>query len=431
MPEVSTPCPTAVTLAGFAQGKLPPAEAVAVADHLARCPACVRAVEQVSGDSFINLVQGARPSQPGHSHTHLPARSAPTPAGVPVLPPELAAHPRYRILRELGRGGMGVVYQARQTLMNRQVVIKVVNKALLDQPGSLERFCREIEAAAKLNHPNIVTAYEAERVGDLHLLVMEFVPGQSLAELLRKKGSLPVAHACHYTRQVAQGLQHALERGLVHRDIKPANLILTPQGQVKILDFGLAKVVSESRPKTALTALNSYMGTPEYSAPEQATDARSADIRADIYSLGCTLYCLLAGRPPFQEETAVQTILAHLEKEPRPLPDLRPDVAAALWAVVARMLAKAPGRRFLTPKEVAQALLPFCKAGVKAPVRIQKPAPPPTVRTSEHRTARAGDTAWGKDLNPPAPVVTPTAGAQPHGTPLKVSTSRSQTRESG
>jgi serine/threonine protein kinase len=198
------------------------------------------------------------------------------------------------------------------------------------------------------------------------MLVMEFLPGQSLGEVLQKRGPLPVVHACHYVRQAALGLQQAHERGMVHRDIKPQNLMLTPKGQVKILDFGLAKMVSENRVQTALTAFNLYMGTPDYSAPEQATDARKADIRADIYSLGCTLYCLLAGQPPFRGETAVQTILAHLETEPTPLPQLRPDVPPALWHVVARMLAKQPAQRYQKPVEVAQALAPFCKGRARA-----------------------------------------------------------------
>jgi serine/threonine protein kinase/formylglycine-generating enzyme required for sulfatase activity len=286
----------------------------------------------------------------------------------PDLPPELARHPKFLILRELGRGGMGVVYQARQTMMNRPVVIKVINRALLDQPGTLERFHREVRAAAQLSHPNIVTAYDAEQAGELHMLVMEFVPGQSLAEVLQKKGPLPVAHACHYMRQVALGLQHAHERGMVHRDIKPQNLVLMPKGQVKILDFGLAKVVSERASDKGLTASNAYMGTPDYCSPEQATDARSADIRADLYSLGCTLYCLLAGRPPFQEETAVKTILAHLQKEPQPLPELRPDVPERLWRVVARLLVKEPGQRYQKPSEVVQALAPFVKVASKVAV---------------------------------------------------------------
>ncbi len=301
------------------------------------------------------------------------------------LPPELANHPRYRILRELGRGGMGVVYLARQTLMNRQVVIKVISKALLDHPDSVERFRREVQAAARLSHPNIVAAYDAEQVGELHMLVMEFVPGQSLAEILRRKGPLSVVHACHFTRQAALGLQHAHEQGMVHRDIKPQNLVMTPKGQVKVLDFGLAKLVSEHGQSKGLTSSGAYVGTPDYCAPEQASDARKADIRADIYSLGCTLYCLLAGHPPFQEETAVQTIFAHLEKEPLPLPALRPNVPADLWQVVARMLAKDPARRYQTPAEVAQALAPFCKRGGKAgpvpPTQARAPEVPPPGQT--------------------------------------------------
>jgi formylglycine-generating enzyme required for sulfatase activity/tRNA A-37 threonylcarbamoyl transferase component Bud32 len=272
---------------------------------------------------------------------------------------------RYRILRELGRGGMGVVYKARHTVMNRDVVIKVISKALLDRPEALERFRREVQAAAQLAHPNIVTAYDAEQAGDTHFLVMEFVPGRSLAEVLEEKGPLPVAHACHYVRQAALGLQHAFEKGMVHRDIKPHNLMLTPKGQVKILDFGLAKLASEGGPGKGLTAANAYMGTPDYSAPEQAADARSADIRADLYSLGCTLYCLLAGWPPFREDTAVLTILAHLQKEPTPLPRFRSDVPPDLWAVVARLLAKDPAHRYQVPAEVAHALAPFCKPGGK------------------------------------------------------------------
>jgi WD40 repeat protein len=272
---------------------------------------------------------------------------------------------------------MGVVYQARQTVMDRPVVIKVINQSLIDNPDALERFRRETRAAARLAHPNIVTAYDAEQAGGLHMLVMEFVPGRSLAEVLHQKGPLPVAQACDYARQAALGLQHAFEHGMVHRDVKPQNLMLTPQGQVKILDFGLAKVVSERGVRTGLTASGAYVGTPEYSAPEQAQDARQADIRADLYSLGCTLYCLLTGRPPFREETAVQVILAHREKEPPPLAGLRPDVPAGLWAVVARLLAKDPARRYQTPNEVARALAPFCTGEGKAATPL-----PPTEAAS-------------------------------------------------
>jgi tRNA A-37 threonylcarbamoyl transferase component Bud32 len=399
MPTSHAQHPTPADLAAFAVGKLSSADAGAVAAHLADCPNCRLAAERAHGDSFVARVQAAGLSHPTDA-TALPGSRRPSPAAPGDLPPELANHPRYMILRELGRGGMGIVYQARQTVMNRPVVIKVISKALLDHPDAVERFRREVQAAAKLAHPNIVTAYDAEQAGELHMLVMKFVPGQSLAEALHKKGPLPVLNACVYVRQAALGLQHAHEQGMVHRDIKPHNLMLTPKGQVKILDFGLAKMVSERASGTGLTDLNSYMGTPDYCAPEQATDARSADIRADIYSLGCTLYCLLAGRPPFREETAVQTILAHLEKEPTPLPQLRSDVPADLWAVVARMLAKDPARRYQKPAELAQALAPFCKRGAWA-------APAPRAATHAKSTPAAplpGQSATQPERWQPAPV---------------------------
>jgi serine/threonine protein kinase len=383
--------PSPADLAAFAVGKLPDADAAAVAAHLESCPDCRRAAASAPGDSFVSRVRDARPSQPPGG-TQVPGAGARSLAGPPPdLPPELARHPRYRVLRDLGRGGMGVVYQARQTVMNRQVVIKVINQALLAHPDAVERFRREVHAAAQLLHPNIVTAHDAEQAGDLHMLVMEFVPGQSLAEVLQKKGPLPVREACHYARQAVLGLQHAHEQGMVHRDIKPHNLMLTPKGQVKILDFGLAKMASERGTGKGLTSVNAYMGTPEYSAPEQATDAHSADIRADLYSLGCTLYCLLAGRPPFREETEVDTLLAHLKREPTPLPELRPEVPAALWAVVARLLAKDPARRYQTPAEAAQVLAPFVKAGPKG-AAPPSPALPPGVAPAGRGTRVVGDT---------------------------------------
>jgi serine/threonine protein kinase len=186
--------------------------------------------------------------------------------------------------------------------MERPVAIKVISKSVLDHPEALARFQGEVKAAARLQHPNTVAAYDTEQVGDLHMLVMEYVEGIDLAKVLEKKGPLPVAHACHYIRQAALGLQHAFEQGMVHRDIKPQNLMRTPRGQVKILDFGLARMARERKCGRGLTQVGAFMGTPEFVAPEQANDAHTADTRADIYSLGCTLYCLLAGRPPFAEE---------------------------------------------------------------------------------------------------------------------------------
>ncbi len=313
------------------------------------------------------------------------------------MPPELANHSKFRILKELGRGGMGVVYKAENRFMEMTVALKVINKSLLDNPAALERFDREVRAAAKLVHPHIVRALDAERAGELRLLVMEFVEGASLFDVLKKKGPLPIPHACHYARQAALGLQHAHEQGMVHRDIKPHNLMLTPRGQVKILDFGLARLASEQKRGGGLTRTGDFMGTPDYVAPEQAMDASQADIRADIYSLGCTLYALLTGRPPFQEDSVVNLVLAHIQKEPVSLSQLRSDIPAELSAVVDRMLTKDPAQRFQTPLEVAQALAPFCKTSPK-PAAQPLPASGEGAVSHDARTVLPGDTSQVQGL---------------------------------
>jgi serine/threonine protein kinase len=244
-----------------------------------------------------------------------------------------------------------------------------------------------LQIAAQLDHRNIVRAYDAERAGDLQLLAMEFVEGQSLAELVTKKGPLPIAYACNYVLQAALGLQHAHERNMVHRDIKPQNLMLTTKGVVKILDFGLARLRSERRTSNELTRDNAMMGTPEYIAPEQAQDSKKADIRADIYSLGCTLFFLLTGRPPFRGSDWLAVVMAHLKDAPPPLENWRADVPPELADLVTRMLAKDPAARLQTPKEVAEALLPFTKSARGS----QTTAPRAVIRTNGATLARPGD----------------------------------------
>jgi serine/threonine protein kinase len=278
--------------------------------------------------------------------------------------PELVDNPDWEIVRELGRGGMGVVYLAKNRLMGRMEVLKLVDHHLIEHPGVFERFLREIQAAARLQHANIVTAYTAMRLGSSLVFAMEYVDGLDLARMVETKGPLPIAHAASFIHQVALGLHHAHERGMVHRDIKPANLILARDGKkavVKVLDFGLAKVTSEGQPDGNLTREGQIMGTPDFIAPEQIRDAKSADIRADIYSLGCTLYYLLTGGPPFRDEHVWDVYQAHISKEAGPLNLVRPEVPVELAAVVARMMAKEPRRRFQTPAQVAQALVPFFK----------------------------------------------------------------------
>jgi hypothetical protein len=290
------------------------------------------------------------------------------------------------VLQLLGSGGMGAVYKAEHRLMERPVALKVINAGLMNKPAMVERFQREVKAAARLTHPHIVTAHDADRAGDTHFLVMEFVEGISLAQRVQQQGRLSVADACSCIRQAALGLQHAFEQGMVHRDIKPHNLMLTPSGQVKILDFGLARLVRETagpeaapaqtpgpeggRAAVGLTEVGVLMGTADFIAPEQANDPRQADIRADIYSLGCTFYYLLTGNPPFPEGHALDKLLAHAERTPAPLTGQRAEVPVELARVIDKMMAKDPARRYQTPAEVADALTPF----------LSKPSPRRFVR---------------------------------------------------
>jgi serine/threonine protein kinase len=308
------------------------------------------------------------------------------------VPHELLEHPRYRVVKVLGAGGMGVVFQAEHRIMERPVALKVIHPKRLSSPAAVERFRQEVRAAGKLLHQNIVTAHDAEQAGDWHFLVMEFVDGVSLAEHVMARGPLPVMDACRCIRQVALGLHHAFGKGMVHRDIKPQNLMLSRSGQIKILDFGLARFAHPQSAPTeadedrrgqsaALTSAGATLGTPDYMAPEQAADSREADIRADIYSLGCTFYFLLTGWPPFPAGSSVDKLLAHAHQTPLPLTDLRPDVPSEVLVIVERMMAKDPKDRFQTPKEAAEALAPLCRPGspptaaTADPPAITEPAP--------------------------------------------------------
>jgi CheY-like chemotaxis protein len=280
--------------------------------------------------------------------------------------------PGYDILSELGRGGMSVVYKARHVHMDRLVALKVINQDFVKEPDAMRRFFQEVRAAAQLFHPNIVMAFDAGQVGTTHYLAMEYVVGIDLAKLLRQGGPLPVGQACNFMRQAALGLQHAHDRGLVHRDIKPSNLLVTgltpsetPSGSppdvvVKILDMGLALLYRQPLGPTGaaaeLTGEGKWMGTIDYMAPEQWKNAHRVDIRADLYSLGCTFYHLLTGQVPFPEEGFGEKMLKHYLEEPVPVEQLRPDVPAPLGGIIRQLMAKQPENRFQTPAELAAAL---------------------------------------------------------------------------
>ncbi len=285
----------------------------------------------------------------------------------------------YVLLERLGEGGFGQVFKARHQLMNRVVAVKVIRKDRLGNAEAVRRFQREIRAAAQLSHPNIITAYDAALVGDTYLLVMEFVAGVDLKRLVELRGPLPVPEACGYVRQAALGLQHAQENGLVHRDIKPANLLLAARGGVvKILDMGLARLRDlrdNDQTPPELTQDGAVMGTPDYMAPEQSLGSHDVDIRADLYSLGCTLFYLLTGRPPFPGGTLGQKIARHQMEVPPAVTEQRPDIPSALGAVVRKLLAKRPEERYRTPAETAAALKPFCGAALARAVPVAVPLP--------------------------------------------------------
>ncbi len=263
---------------------------------------------------------------------------------------------KYKLLGLLGTGGMSSVYLAEHMLMQRRVAIKVLPRHKVDDSSYLARFRREAQAVAALDHRNIVRAYDIDNDGNTHYLVMEYVLGRDLSTIVKNDGPLDYDTAADFIRQAAEGLEHAHEASLIHRDIKPANLLVDPRGTVKILDMGLARFTDEKQ--SSLTRLHdeNVLGTADYLAPEQAKDSHTSDHRADIYSLGCTLYYMLTGHPPFREGTLAQRIAKHQTEAPPSIYAERPDAPQALVDLCLRMMAKQPAARFQTAGEVARVL---------------------------------------------------------------------------
>ncbi|QDU25638.1 Serine/threonine-protein kinase PknB [Anatilimnocola aggregata] len=276
----------------------------------------------------------------------------------------------YVLLARIGAGGMGQVFKAQHRRMKRLVAIKLLPTSLTKDDAAIKRFEREVEAAAKLVHPNIVVAYDAGHAKGQHFLVMEHVAGRDLSHIVASSGALPVAQAVDYIRQTAKGLAFAHSKGVVHRDIKPANLLLDQEGVVKILDMGLARF-DDGAVQDGLTKSGDVMGTVDYMAPEQAFDTRHADGRADIYSLGCTLYRLLTAQNMYEGESLVQKLMAHQQKPIPPLATQRPDAPKELVAIFERMVAKKPEARYQTMAEVEGALIALA---AKASGPVAKPA---------------------------------------------------------
>ncbi|MAR13366.1 MAG: hypothetical protein CL681_25770 [Blastopirellula sp.] len=266
----------------------------------------------------------------------------------------------YRVIQHVGKGGMGKVYLAEADATGDQYAIKILSKKSLGNPEIVARFQREVQVAMALDHPNIVRAIASGNIRGQHFLVMEFVNGRNLNEWLDEYHQLPIEWACECIQQVAYALQYAHESGLVHRDIKPSNILVLDNPmdgppQVKLTDMGLARM-GQAADSDELTQTGEIVGTVDYIAPEQAQNTKDADIRADIFSLGCTLFKLLAGRVPYEGDTTVERLTARISGAAPSIADFRDDVPDQLTRIIACMLDRDRERRFQTPAEVANAL---------------------------------------------------------------------------
>ncbi len=280
---------------------------------------------------------------------------------------------KYKLIDRLGVGGMGAVYLCEHIHMGRRVALKVLPLAQAEDKASLARFYREARAVARLDHPNIVRAHDIDREDKLHFLVLEYVDGCNLHEFVRRNGPLEPGRAASFIRQASLGLQHAHEANLVHRDIKPGNLLLDRQGTVKLLDMGLAQFFGEENSQFVKEYETGFViGTADFLSPEQTIQSQ-VDIRADIYSLGCTLYFLLAGKSPFQDGTTGQKMIWHQVRMPKSIRQFRTDVADGLVSVVERMMAKDMALRYQEPADVAQALAEFVPSAVAPPLASEMP----------------------------------------------------------
>jgi eukaryotic-like serine/threonine-protein kinase len=263
---------------------------------------------------------------------------------------------KYKLLGEVGKGGMSAVYLAEHILMRRRVAIKVLPKTRVKDASYLDRFRLEARAVAKLDDPHIVRAFDIDNDGDTHYIVMEYVDGPDLHRVVSQNGPLDADTAADYIAQAATGLAHAHEKNLIHRDIKPANLLVDRTQTVKLLDLGLAKLTEDDGASLTLAHDENVLGTADYLAPEQALNSHGADERSDIYSLGCTLYYLLSGRPPFPEGTISERLLKHQVEEPESLLKVRPELPISLVEICNKMMAKRPELRFETADQVSERL---------------------------------------------------------------------------
>ena len=367
--------PTSGQLYVYSEGKGTDSFRAAVAKHLQSCSTCADLLESVQ--------EASRPDD--YKLEPVPSNLAGQP-DVGDLPPELIDHPQYAVEREIGRGGMGIVYLVKHKLTGRQEALKVLMPNLVERDDVRIRFMREIQSAASLDHPNICRTLNAFNDGKVLGLVMEYLTGSDLAQFITKYGPTSVRTACSLAIQLCTGLQHAHEKGMIHRDIKPGNLMIdnTPKGlRLKILDFGLATgIMDESPDQKALTVDGRVLGTPEFMSPEQALTPSNVDIRSDLYSVGCVIYFMLSGRSPFQGETLFSILQSHISKQATPLSVINPEIPESLWAIVSLLLEKDRSRRPSCPADVVRLLTPFVTSAGAMPVGMPTIANKPTYEPS-------------------------------------------------
>ena len=384
MPQLDLPklCPSQSELQAFIQGNLSYVQLEMIGEHLSNCEQCSKVLIQVgeSSDPLVAKLRGTLTEAEndvilGDSHFQRMVWNlnreilASTPE--PAAPEELLPSPitaatqlgEYNLVKEIGHGGMGKVFCAVHRGSKNQAAVKVLSPIFSADPKALARFQREIKANHQLDHSNIVKAFDAGEARGFHYLVMELVDGIDLSKLVHRFGKVGVADACELVRQAGLALQAVHECGIVHRDVKPSNLIVSRQGQVKLLDLGLALFRTGQNSSTRLTGTNELMGTADFMAPEQCSSVKNVDIRGDLYSLGCTLYTLLGGQPPFgswEYTSVIKKMSAHAEKQPTPIRERCPEVPAELQSLLEKLLAKDPPQRFQTPGEMLTAIEPFC-----------------------------------------------------------------------
>ncbi|MBA4187290.1 MAG: hypothetical protein C0467_04645 [Planctomycetaceae bacterium] len=329
---------------------------------------------------------------------------------------------QYKLLERVGVGGMGQVFLCENAVTRKRAAIKVLPPSKADQPSALGRFQREARAAAALEHPNVVRTHQIDQDGDLHFIVMDYIDGSNLMEMVQNFGAMDIARAVSYARQVAAGLDYAFRSKIIHRDIKPGNVLVDRKGVARILDMGLARILTDHADQLTIKYDDKIvLGTADYVAPEQVANSHSVDGRADIYALGATLYFLLAGHPPFPTGTVSQKLLWHRTKEPTPIRAIRPEVPEGLAAVLAKMMAKDPKARYQTPAQVVVALDDFLPATVRLPTEEEMPQLSPAAR--EFVKTDTAMSMPGLPSQPEPARAAKAVAAQPAGKPVSTAPS--------